>query len=103
MSISSLFLHVTPDLVRADNGPQFAGEPFKTFSQNWSLRHDISPLFPQSNGEAERAVRTVKGLLKKSSDSYLVLMAYCTVPLANGYSPTALLERGQRKIQTKHR
>ncbi len=50
-----------------------------------------SPHFPQRNGEAERAVTTIKNLLKKSSDPYLALMAYCSTPLANGYSPTELL------------
>ncbi|KAJ7995746.1 hypothetical protein DPEC_G00247790 [Dallia pectoralis] len=56
------------------------------------------PHLPKSNGEAERAVRTIKSLLKKSSDPYLALMAYRTAPLANGYSPTELLMG--RKIRT---
>ncbi|KAJ8387615.1 hypothetical protein AAFF_G00151650 [Aldrovandia affinis] len=52
----------------------------------------------ESNGEAERAVRTIKGILKKSSDPYLGLMAYRAAPLANGHSPTELLMG--RKIRT---
>lgn len=43
-------------------------------------------------------MRTVKRLLKKSSDPYLALMAYRATPLANGYSPTELLMG--RKIRT---
>ena len=43
-------------------------------------------------------MRTIKGLLKKSSDPYLALMAYRATPLANGYSPTELLTG--RKIRT---
>ncbi|KAJ8414469.1 hypothetical protein AAFF_G00053390 [Aldrovandia affinis] len=79
--------------------PQFASESFRKFAQDWSFSHvTSSPHFPQSNGEAERAVRTIKGILKKSSDPYLGLIAYRVAPLANGHSPTELLMG--RKIRT---
>ena len=37
--------------------------------------------FPQSNGQAERSVQTVKNLLKKSDDPYTPLLSYRTTPL----------------------
>ncbi|KAG1937342.1 interleukin-1 receptor accessory protein-like 1-A [Pimephales promelas] len=53
------------------------------YTQDWGFSHvTSSPHFPQSNGEAEHAVRTIKSLLKKSSDPYLALMAYQAAPLA---------------------
>lgn len=91
--------HGIPEEVRSDNEPQFASEPFRKFAQDWSFRHvTSSPHFPQSNGEAERPVRTIKCLLKKSSDPYFALMADRATPLANGYSPTELLMG--RRIRT---
>uniref|UniRef100_A0A3P9IKJ4 Gypsy retrotransposon integrase-like protein 1 n=1 Tax=Oryzias latipes TaxID=8090 RepID=A0A3P9IKJ4_ORYLA len=91
--------HGIPDEVRTDNGPQFSSEHFRKFVRCWNFKHvTSSPHFPQSNGEAERAVRTVKNLLKKSGDPYLALMAYRSAPLANGYSPAELLMG--RRIRT---
>ena len=54
---------------------------------------------PQSNGEVERAVQTIKMILKKCSDEYLALLNYRGTPLHNGYSP-AQLSMG-RKLRTR--
>ena len=75
-----------------DNGPQFSGADFANFAESYWFRHvTSSPKYPQGNVEAERAVQTVKGLLKKSVDPYRALLTYMSTPLQNGYSPAQLL------------
>ena len=84
--------HGIPEIVISDNGPQFGSEAYRQFAQDFQFEHiTSSPYFPQSNGEAERAVGTIKNLLKKKDDPYLALLAYRATPLETGYSPAELL------------
>ena len=91
--------HGIPCKVVSDNGPQFASREFAKFAQTYGFTHRTSsPRHPQGNGEAERAVRTVKCLLRKADDPFLALLSYRTTPLQNGYSPSELLMG--RKLHT---
>lgn len=84
--------HGIPEVVYSDNGPQFRADVYKQFAVDYQFKHvTSSPYFPQSNGEAERAVGTIKNLLKKEGDPYLALLAYRSTPLEIGYSPSQLL------------
>ena len=71
-----------------------------SFAISYGFRHDTSsPRYPQSNGQVERAVRTVKQLLKKATDPYLALLNYRSTPLSwCNYSPAELLMG--RRIRT---
>lgn len=62
--LKSIFArHGIPEM--SDNGPQFSGQAFTSFADSYGFRLiTSSPRFPQSNGEAERMVQTVKNLLK---------------------------------------
>ena len=52
--------HGIPEVVVSDNGLQFAADAFEEFAQVYSFEYVTrSPYFPQSNGEAELAVKTI--------------------------------------------
>jgi hypothetical protein len=53
-----------PEELSSDGGPEFTASSTESFLQTWGVRHRISSAyFPQSNGRAEAAVKTVKRLL----------------------------------------
>lgn len=73
--------HGIPTVLRTDNGPQYASEEFKDFCGSYGISHiTSSPHTPHSNGEAERAVQTVKRLWNKAPDRHLALLDYRTTP-----------------------
>ena len=58
-----------PEIVMSDNGPQYASCEFADFAKLYDFEHiTSSPCYPQSNGQVERTVQTVKRLLKQSED-----------------------------------
>ncbi|KAK0148358.1 hypothetical protein N1851_011319 [Merluccius polli] len=68
------------------------GAPFKAFATEYGFTHiTSSPRYPQANGEAERAVATVKGLWKGGGEKAKALLSYRATPLESGYSPAQLL------------
>ena len=84
--------HGIPDIIIWDNGPQFSAATFRQFAMDYGFVHvTSSPRYPQSNGEAERAVRTMNGLLKRNDDQHIALMVYRSTPLQNGLSPAEML------------
>ena len=53
--------HRICEFLKNENGPHFSGSQFKAFAAEYGSVHiTSSPKFPQSNGEAERTVQTVK-------------------------------------------
>lgn len=74
-----------PDTVISDNGPQFASKEFSSFASTWGFVHTTSsPCYPQANGKAENAVKTVKRLFKKCRQSgqseFLALLDWRNTP-----------------------
>lgn len=81
-----------PQIIRSDNGTCFASKEFRDYARytGFSLVTS-SPKYPESNGLAESAVRTVKKLWQKGTDKDSALLAYRSTPLPSGYSPNELM------------
>ena len=74
--------HGLPEVVRSDNGPQYSSHEFARFADTSNFKHvTSSSLYPQSNGQAERAVQTVKNILKQSQDPFMGLLSYRSTPM----------------------
>ena len=62
--------HGIPEVLFSDGGPCFASAEFQSFSNDWGFKHVMSsPHYPQSNGFIERAIQTVKLIMKRSIKS----------------------------------
>ena len=77
--------HGIPNTLVSDNGPQFSSHQFDQFSIQYQFDHQpSSPHYPQSNGKVEKAVQTVKNLLRKSQagkcDFQLALLEFRNTP-----------------------
>ena len=84
--------HGLPQTIASDNGPQFSSSEFAEFAKRIGCTHRTSsPRYAQSNGEAERAVKTVKRLMSSEQSLDEALLSYRSTPLANGYSLSELL------------
>ncbi|XP_032217921.2 uncharacterized protein K02A2.6 isoform X1 [Nematostella vectensis] len=85
--------HGITECLVCDNGPQYSSHVFAEFAREYGFTPiTSSPRYPQGNGHAERAVQTVKSLLKKcNGDPYLSLLTYRATPLEHGFSPSELL------------
>ena len=91
--------HGIPEVVISDNGPQYSADAYEQFAKEYQFQHiTSSPYYPQSNGEAERAVGTIKRLLNKEKEPYLAILSYRSTPLQNGFTPSELLM--SRKLRT---
>ena len=97
--------HGIPQELISDNGPQFISKKFENFSKKWEFDNDTSiPKFASNNGQVEKAVQTVKIVLRKAvdckRDPYLALLEYRNTPIDNDIGSLAEL-LFQRKLRTK--
>ncbi|KAB0804231.1 hypothetical protein PPYR_01201, partial [Photinus pyralis] len=101
----SLFAtHGIPKILICDNVP-FGSYECTKFSKEWNFEiRTSSPRYPQSNGQAERAVQTAERILKKCKfaniDIEVALLEYRNCPITGLHvSPSQLLF--SRRLRTK--
>ena len=92
--------HGIPEELCTDHMP-FNSVEFCKFATDWNFTLTTSsPTYPQSNGQAERAVQTVKRIFTKAAlesidpyiDPYIVLLEYRSIPISGcTYSPAQML------------
>ncbi|XP_045027188.1 uncharacterized protein LOC123470696 [Daphnia magna] len=87
-----------PEVLVSDNGPQFGSADFRAFACHLAISHvTSSPFYPESNGQAERSIQTVKAAFVKSMEDGRTLQdtlrAIRSTPIGNGLpSPSVLLQ-----------
>ena len=100
--------HGAPKELVTDNGPQFVSKGFSNFARTWDFEHiRSSPYYPQSNGQAESAVKTVKLIMRKAllakEDACLAILEYRNTPSQSDRSPVQrLFGRGMRTRTLTH-
>ena len=94
-----------PHTIVTDNSTSFLSEEFQTWCRERGIVHLTgAPYHPATNGAAERMVQTFKQVLNKSTlppkaALQEFLMQYRRTPLAEGYSPSEILNG--RQIRSK--
>ena len=66
--------HRIPEVLRSDNAPQYVSQQMTDYATSYGVIS--SPHYPRSNELAERTVKTVKAMLKKSKDLHSALLSY---------------------------
>ena len=87
-----------PTRLYSDGGKQFTAVETQEFLDRWCVRHRLSTAaYPQSNGLAESAVKSLKALLKKhgnkaQSESFKEgMLEHRNTPRAGGKSPAEIV------------
>lgn len=65
------FTYGAPEEISFDGGQSFYSQEYNMFLDNWGIKKCTSAAYyPQSNGQAELAIKMAKQILVDSTDSY---------------------------------
>ncbi|KAL1260046.1 hypothetical protein QQF64_007873 [Cirrhinus molitorella] len=97
--------HGVPEVLIADHVP-FASAEMARFAHDWGFKiTHSSPNYPQSNGMVDRAIKTVKSMLKAAAqsgiDPHLALLTFCNTPVTGLKYSTAQILRSTFHRQAK--
>ena len=86
----------SPKVIITDSGPPFNSTEFKHFCQQWNLQHTTSsPNYPQSDGQVERSIQTVKQRMARckqdAQDCQQALLELRSTPTKDPPSPAEIL------------
>ena len=94
--------HGVPSFIHTDRGRNFVSKAFSQFCQDLGIHLNFSSGYHHSVNQAERAVHTVKGLMKRCFSASvhwrIALLEYLCTPDPSGKSPSELLYRQFRGI-----
>ena len=78
-------------LLISDNGPCYKSQEFNEFCPKFDITHETGAAFNhQANSIAERAIQTIKHLMKKNqNDTWLALLILKSMPITGiGQKPS---------------
>ena len=84
-----------PQITVSDNAPQYNSAKLTQFAKAYDFNHTTCTLlYAQSNGQAERTIKTLKKLLKMPKNLPMALLTYRSTPFSwCRLSPVQLLMR----------
>ena len=98
-------IHEMPVMLLSDNGPNYASQEFRQFTEDWNFQHiTSSPHHHKSNGKAESAVKIVKRIIKRAwrhnEDQWAALLEWrnSITPNMNSSSAQRLMSRRTRSL-----
>ncbi|KAF4528565.1 hypothetical protein B566_EDAN014778 [Ephemera danica] len=87
--------HGIPNELMCDNATPLVGQEFKNFLEKWGITQVTGNHYPQSNVQAESAVKVVKRLFEACDDPYLALLAYRITLILGLKASSAQLSMGR--------